>query len=245
MTPGRSRTQASISDHGRDLAARQHVVADRDLFELPRLDHALVDALEPAAHDDRRPARARASATRACVSGAPRGVISRRGRVSSGADAASMRARQHVGLHHHAGAAAGRRVVDGAVPVGGVLADVAASSDQMPAGQRLAGEAHAERPGKHLGKEREDGRAPHDSGLSPLVAAATLPQRASIDRSVPAGDVDCRHRGVGERQQHGRRRCAGFDLDEVAGAEIMHRVDRAELVAVRASTAARPTRSAW
>ena len=37
----------------RDLAARQHVVADRDLFELPRRDHPLVDALEAAADDDR------------------------------------------------------------------------------------------------------------------------------------------------------------------------------------------------
>ena len=47
MTPGRSRTQASISAMRGDLAAREHVVADRDLLQAP-LDQALVDALETA-----------------------------------------------------------------------------------------------------------------------------------------------------------------------------------------------------
>ena len=60
--------------------------------------------------------------TRLCVNGAPRGLIKMRGR-----EAASARidgARQHIGLHHHAGAAAGRRIVDAAVLVRGMLADV-------------------------------------------------------------------------------------------------------------------------
>ena len=71
--------------HGRDLAARQHVVADRDLLE----------ARAPRSRARRRPRSGRtrsrrrapraSAATRACVSGMPRGLISRRGRASSGA----------------------------------------------------------------------------------------------------------------------------------------------------------------
>src|SRR3954451_19725725 len=38
--------------HRRDLAAREHEVADRNLFQRLRLDHPLVDALEPAADQD-------------------------------------------------------------------------------------------------------------------------------------------------------------------------------------------------
>ncbi len=37
--------------HRRDLAARQHVVADRNFLQAARIDDALVDALEPAADD--------------------------------------------------------------------------------------------------------------------------------------------------------------------------------------------------
>ena len=37
--------------HGGDFTAGQHVIADRDFLEPARLDHPLVDALEPAADD--------------------------------------------------------------------------------------------------------------------------------------------------------------------------------------------------
>ena len=53
ITPGISRTQASISDQRGDLAAGQHVVADRDLLERPRRDQPLVDPLEAAAQHHR------------------------------------------------------------------------------------------------------------------------------------------------------------------------------------------------
>ena len=38
--------------YGGDLAAREHVVPDRDLLEAAPLDDAFVDSLEPAAHQD-------------------------------------------------------------------------------------------------------------------------------------------------------------------------------------------------
>ena len=117
MTPGKQPHAGVEQRHGGDLAARQHVIADRDLLEAAGLDHPLVHALEAAADDDRaralrqRRAPAPASAARRAGSSAGAGAV-------VGRDAASMRARQHVGAHHHAGAAAGRRVVDRAVLVG-------------------------------------------------------------------------------------------------------------------------------
>ena len=57
---------------------------------------------------------------------------------------------QHIGLHHHAGAAARRRVIDGAMPVVRRIADVAHIERPEAAVERLAGERGAERPRKHL-----------------------------------------------------------------------------------------------
>ena len=55
---------AGIDQHLRGkLATRQHVIADRDLLDVARFDHALVDALEAAAQQDRaRALRERAHA---------------------------------------------------------------------------------------------------------------------------------------------------------------------------------------
>src|SRR5581483_2186119 len=70
-------------------------------------------------------------------------------------------AREHVGFHHHACAAAGRRVVDGAVPVGGGIADIVDVEIPDAGGERFAAEAHRERAWKHLRENREHARAPH------------------------------------------------------------------------------------
>src|SRR5205807_8815894 len=65
---------------------------------------------------------------------------------------------EHIRPHHHARPAARRRVVDAAVLVGRVRADVVdiESPDVLLEGP--PGQAQAERTGKHLGKECEDGR---------------------------------------------------------------------------------------
>ena len=70
------------------------------------------------------------------------------------------RRRQHVGPQHHARAAAGRGVIDAAVTVGGGIPDVARLQLPQARCQRLARQADAERPGKHLGEQRENGGAP-------------------------------------------------------------------------------------
>ena len=114
MTPGSSRTQASISTMAASLAAREHVVADRHLFQVPPGDHALVDALEPAAHHDdagsggkladprlrqRRPAR-RSSAG----AGADRRRQPRRWRRRARRRASPCRVRRRPGCRRRCGA---------------------------------------------------------------------------------------------------------------------------------------------
>src|SRR5690606_10060670 len=59
-----------------------------------------------------------------------------------------------------AGAAAGRRVVDIAVLGGGEVADVDRVERPFALGHRLAGARLAERAGKHVGIEGQDGSAP-------------------------------------------------------------------------------------
>src|SRR5262249_8235233 len=132
---------------GCNLPTREHVVADRNFLEATPFDQALVDALEAAAEDhgagpvgqrcdptlgERDPARAHHEA-RARIAGG-------RYRVHS--------AGEHVGAHHHAGSAAGGRVVDGAVLVGRVRADVDGFERPQAGRERLTREAYAERPRK-------------------------------------------------------------------------------------------------
>jgi hypothetical protein len=57
-----------------------------------------------------------------------------------------------------------------------------------------------------------------------LVALDFLRQ---FDHHAAAFEIDRRHHGVGERQQHGRA-LRRRDLDDVAGAEIMDREHAAE-----------------
>jgi len=152
---------AGIEQHeGCDLPAREHVVADRDLLEAACGDEALVDALEPAAEEhqprtgrerrhpclrERRPARAQEQA-RPCIVG-PRGGIDGAG--------------QHVGSHDHSRPPARRRVVDRAVAIGRMCADVERIEGPDAGGQRPARKARGQRPREQLGKDGENARAPH------------------------------------------------------------------------------------
>ena len=92
-------------------------------------------------------------------------------------------ARQHVGAHHHARTAAGRRVVDRAVPVGGKVADLYRIERPLALGERAAGEAGTERPGKHLGIEREDGGGEAHCRLAPIA----VPRRTPGPRTEKGG----------------------------------------------------------
>ena len=50
--PGQKPDTGIHQDQSRDLAAREHVIADRHLLEPARIDHALVHAFEPSADED-------------------------------------------------------------------------------------------------------------------------------------------------------------------------------------------------
>src|SRR5262245_27047013 len=173
---------------GRDLAAGEHVVADRDFLEPARFDHALVNALEAAAQNERTgtvrerfDARLRQRRAARAHQQARTPVVGRKCRVD--------RARNDVGLHHHAGAAAGRRIIDGAVAVARPVANVERIEPPDAGRERLAGEAQAERPWKHLREDGQDGCVPHRFGSCLLpVAAQSLntPSGGSMTMRRPA-----------------------------------------------------------
>ena len=69
--------------------------------------------------------------------------------------AASMRRAHDVGAHHHAGAAAGGRVVHGAMPADAEVADADGLERPQSLAQRLAGQRGRQRPREQLGKQGE------------------------------------------------------------------------------------------
>ena len=156
--------------HGGDFAARKHVIADRNLLEPAGLDHPLVDALEPAA-DDQRP-RPGGEFHHPRLGQWPTARAHQQARPVRGDIGGVDGVRQHVGAQHHAGPAAGRGVVDAAVPVGGGGPDVPRLQRPQPGRQRLAREADAERPGNISGNRVR------------TVARQVIGLRSSITSSV-------------------------------------------------------------
>ena len=67
---------------------------------------------------------------------------------------------QDIRPQHHARAAARRRIIDAAMPVGRRIPDIARLQGPKPGRQCAAREADAERARKHVRKQRQHGRAP-------------------------------------------------------------------------------------
>ena len=154
--PGKQPYASIEDDHRAKLAAGEDIVADRDRFERPRFEDPLVESLEAAAEEDRRPRRPPISRTRACVSGAPRGVSASIGRPSAtlSSAAASTSGRSTIPAP-----AARRRIVDAAMLVGREVADVASPRGSRSPRRALArqGSCPAARetcPGKASGRRR-------------------------------------------------------------------------------------------
>ena len=141
------------------------------------------------------------------------------------------RARNDVGAQNHAGAAAGRRVVDAAVAIGRRIADVARLELPETGGLRLAGEARAQRSGKHVGEERENGCSPHGHA-SALIGIVALDFIGQHDGRALADEIDRRHHCVRERQQLRLAAVCRCDFDDIARAEIVHGDDASERVAL-------------
>src|SRR6185437_504879 len=104
----------------RRLATREDEIAEAELFDLMRLDHALVDAFEAAAEQPHaRPfgqrSNARLSEARPARRKTNRWTDRRR---------LIKRAIDHIGPHHHARPATERRVIDRAMTVLREIADI-------------------------------------------------------------------------------------------------------------------------
>ena len=174
---------AGVDQHQRrDLAAGEHVVADRDLLERPRARSA---ARRPPRSGRTRPPRRRpwparrpapASAARRAGSSAGEGgrrPRPRRSRAPARRPSSPCRDRRRPACRRRCDAC---RWHERGCP----------RLERPQAGrQRLAGEADAERAGKHLGKDREHGGAPHDRH--------SISGRRHHDDALGL-DVDRRHR---------------------------------------------------
>ena len=223
----------------RDLAAGQHVIAERDFLELARRDQPLVDALEAAADDDRAgaaaPARRRAPASAA-----------RRAGSSAGAGAVVVR-------HAHRARAASTSAfitMPGPPPAGvsstvrclsvACVADVDGVERPEPAPAPCRRGSAPSGPGNISGKNREHAGAPHRHCFvtSPRSRPAARRRCGRAARSI-FGTVASVNGSISGVAAAVRR-----DLDDVAGAEIMHRRDGADRRAVRASPR-EADRSAW
>ena len=110
ITPGSSRTQASISAIAAGSPPDSTKSPSETSSSRARLDHALVDALEAAA--EQRDARARGELAHARLVERPAARRQVDQRRPGPRRRRAERRVQHVGAHHHAGAAAERRVVD-------------------------------------------------------------------------------------------------------------------------------------
>src|SRR3546814_5508962 len=90
------------------------------------------------------------------------------------------RGREHIGLQHHPGAAARRRVVDGAMLVGREVANLHRRARPCPALERAAGHAVPQRAGEHVGvKGQGDGGEGHDGTLRDMMCQIPPTKRAN------------------------------------------------------------------
>ena len=194
MTPGSSRTTASSSASAAGSPPDSTKSPSDISRKLPLLDHPLVDALEAAADDDRaRPCREMAHETL----GQP---LAARAHEQPRADMLRLvdGRGQHIGLHHHAGSAARRCIIDSAMPVGRRIADVAHIERPYAGFAAPCRRANAERSRKHLREQRQYGRVP--AHLPQILPSSRYLGQIEDDHAF--GEIDLRHKGLGERNEH-------------------------------------------
>ena len=141
----------------------------------------LVDAFVAAAQEDDTRAGGEALHGPLGQRPAARGEEDRRAIVGH----AGERIRKNIRAHHHAGAAAERGVIDGAMTVGGGGADVHGVQRPQAALQRAAGQRLAERPWEHLFEQRQHGGAPgHAATSSTMISSGGTTVRRPAARST-------------------------------------------------------------
>src|SRR6185437_4838911 len=149
----------------RRLAAREDEIAEADLLDAARLEHALVDPFEPAAQQPHPGPRRQRPHARLIEQAPARRQIDQRAASPGAGD----RGIDHVGPHHHAGTAAERGVVHGAVFIARKAPDVHNFQTPNPVLQGLAGERQAERSREHLREDRQHRRQPGHRATSSLL----------------------------------------------------------------------------
>ena len=188
------------------------------------VDHPLVDALVAAAGEDQvRPGGELAGD--GLGEGSPGGR--RHDQRSCRSPASSVeRLTPRLGLHHHAGAAAVRRVVDGPVPVVGPLPQVVHAHVEEPSIAGLAGQRQRQR----VEVRREDR---HD--VDPHVTPARLVVGVRRHQAGPVGDHDPAAVDVdlGDERGHERHQrvapVGGADLEQVLGRAVRDGRELAEM----------------
>ena len=200
-----SRTQASISARRRSRRPKAHSRRSRP----PRVLRASITRWSTPSN---RPQTMRLPARRRAL---PPATGSRADPAGSSAGAASCpaggieRAREHVGLHHHAGSAAGRGIIDAAVLVGGERADVDApratrgpTSAPCPRGSRRAA--------------RETSRGKSYSTLARHIASLRSSPRSGIPFpvSIKFGFPLARNERSWVRAPHAQLSCASISVGD-------------------------------
>ena len=185
--PGHQPHDGVDDDHRRDLAAREHVVSDRERLGLEHLEDAFVEPFVTAAEEDdswfARPVRPPNPASNV----RPRGLraIVRPGGLDQGLD--RLDGRDHGRGHQdHPGAAAERPVVDLGVLALGPVADVVAVDLDEPLGDRSLQDAFIEESVQQAGEQGQDVEPDRHRGLTPGRARG-LPGR--VRRGVGAASA--------------------------------------------------------
>src|SRR4051794_14119883 len=118
--PGEQPYASIEDDHRAKLAARQHIVADRDLLDRPGFEDSLVETLEAAGEQDDAFACRELTDTSLRQRFPTRRQRKHRTAIRHAVD----RGGEHIRAEHHPCPAAGWRIVHAAVLVGREVADV-------------------------------------------------------------------------------------------------------------------------
>src|SRR5215471_1291539 len=219
-------------DHGRQLAAAEHVVADGDLAVGQGLADPVVDALVAAADHDQAGLSRELGRERLGQRLPPRLHQDHRSRVG-GAQRVD-RGEDRLRLEHHAGAAPERRVVDLAVPVDREVAEVVGVQRDEPARHRPADDALPEDRLEDLREDADDVEAHRyaSSAASSQSATVTVPPAMSTARTA-SGMTGIRSSSPPRRATH---------TSFAGGSTTAVSVPRSRPLSLRTES---PTRSWW
>ena len=227
MTPGQEPHAGIEQHHGRDLAAREHVIADRDFFEAARLRSPARPRPRTVRRPGRRPARRQLRDPLLGQWPAARRHQKARAIVSRTAPTASI-----------ARASTSAFITMPAPPPAGVSSTcdacrARARGYRAPRATRCpppapSGKAHAERTRKHVRKDREHGGAPHGSFFSFGRAGIS---RRQLDRRSCRRAISTSGTVASVKAAAPCRAVRQLQFDHIAGAEIVHGDHLAERLA--------------